>query len=1012
MRFLIGLSVFMSLVSVFGDSAVVLKEDFSGKINLSDPHPVDTRIYSDSSLAVIEEGAMTMTSKKGKTEKAYVTAEIANRYFHFSFDVKALKEFDEGYGRSVYFNTPSGAVWLIEFKKAGGTYFYTTNSMSKNHWAVRGEGRIPMGAWVRVSVANTAKMTSVVIADRETGRRICGFKASHDSGGVGNIIFQTVGANMGMRIDNVELRCDRKNLRQMSTLPGIERLVDPWKPSSEIENFKRIIAMRGDKALSPIECWFDDMNARDDAAAEVPTLRRSGSFFWSVGENDLCFGNTSAAYRIKGNSIWSIYDLRSRMECVSKGRSDIPIWKVTLKSQDGKTKAEITPTASPKSEVKTIDGELVLVMKWSALKGNGISGTIDVEVTATLSDGDSVASWRIKVGNNLGDGGLWRVYFPVVGNLGYPGESDVCGSRLVNPHPGLGDLTRASKGPLSHKYLGHLVPKEYPGGGVQLVSISCGTKTSLYIATEDGEGYYKSWAGDLSGAYEMSAYPPNMTVPGADYAQSYDTKLGPIKGDWFDCAKRYRKWALKQKWCAAGPLVSRKIPEKFKNIDIMLRTGLWNDARGGSKWNRKKQVWELTERGRQWRDACGTIKYPKRSSMLGCSPVEQVERQFKRYSSPDSTIVVHTYMWHQNLFDDMYPDFLPAIKGFKELTAKWQKQGMIVMPYTNGWMLDTRVPWFKQAEPYLARGIDGSIDKGRMRSNTSPITHPCVYTKFWRDKIAGLAKFITNDLGCDGLYIDQTAGVRPLLCFDKSHGHPLGGGKWFGDAQRSIFKAVRKAAGKPIYLSSEWFCEYYLDQVDDFLLIWGAHGIQSAPLIPAIYGGYTAYDGSRIESQDDRDTVKVVFGRTLLWGSRFGHIICLQDEIKNIQGYLKNLLKLRREIRDYVQFGEMLRPPNLLSPAPTMILNKWEGAHGVKKVLAPAFERSLWQAPHGSLGLVVVNYSAKPQTALLSTEFLPKGTKRLTLLTGDGKPESVAVTVGTPLEITIPAERGIALTSE
>ncbi len=176
----------------------------------------------------------------------------------------------------------------------------------------------------------------------------------------------------------------------------------------------------------------------------------------------------------------------------------------------------------------------------------------------------------------------------------------------------------------------------------------------------------------MDNKFEMFAYPAGSAQEGISYNQTYDIFLGVMKGDWFDAAKRYRKWALKQKWCAKGKLADRKdIPAKFKKIDILLRTGLWWDPKG-EKWNEKKRVWEISDEGKKLRDACGMLKAKKSSVMLGCSPVEQVERQYKMYHTEDSFVPVHVYMWHHNLFDDMYPDFLPVIRGFKTLVAKWQ----------------------------------------------------------------------------------------------------------------------------------------------------------------------------------------------------------------------------------------------------------------------------------------------------------------------------------------------------
>jgi len=1005
------------LISPPWASSAIWKEDFESEVDLSDFVAGEIQLYSpdtaSGSVSVKSDQGVAVVAAKGRSSRLFLAGMLSNDRYQLTFDIYPKADADTGYARSIHHKCQSNTPWLIEFKPTGGILFYTADSQASAGWAVRARTRLALDTWYRVRIENEPDRCTIKIHDRASGNLLWSTGARHNTGGQGMVTFQTSGKHMGMLLDNIELTFKEQDMRTMATAPGVKRLIDVWAPATALESYNRIVQQRPADAADAFTCWLADVLIRDERnVSELKRIESSfenrGAFSWARLDGSVYFCNGLAGYIVRGNSLWSLYHFGPRVECLSKGREDVPLWKILLKSKDGKDQVELYPTRRPQVSFDVSPDKLVLRLQWKNLAVAKLSGTIDVSVTATLPEGDSVARWRIDVTNRLKNGGLWEVFFPVVGNLGYVGESDVCGPRLKNPRPGLGDLTRRCTGPLSHMYMGKLVAKKYPGGGIQMISVSCGSQTVAYIACHDGEGYSKGWQGSLDDRIEIFAYPEGTAQPEISYHQPYDTLLGPMKGDWFDAAQRYRRWALQQKWCAAGPIAQRNIPERFKNVDFVLRTSLWEDP-GPEKWNKEKGVWELTEAGRKMRQACGRVK-SRHPAMMGLSPVEQVERQYRMYHVDDAPMVVHTYMWHQNLFDDMYPDFLPPIDGFKELVAQWQSKGLLVMPYINGWMLDRRVPWFEQAKPYLARKIDGGTYDFRSRINTSPQVTPCVYTKFWQRKIAGLARVICKDLGCEALYIDQTAAMPPVLCFDKTHGHPVGGGNWFGNGQRKLFEAVRKAGGKPIYLSSEWFCEYYIDLVDDFLLIWGTHGLDNAPLLPAVYGGYTNYHGTRIANGDDLNTIKVVFGRALLWGTKFGHIISLSDVQRGAQDYIRKLVRLRSRIRKFVQLGEMLRPPKFLNDVPRFDIRSWdtEFSDGVVRVLAPAVERSLWRAPDGSLGLVLVNYSSKAQEVVLDSSFAGAAT-RMTLIDHTGITGRRRLDRDVPLRIMVPAGQGLAV---
>jgi hypothetical protein len=55
----------------------------------------------------------------------------------------------------------------------------------------------------------------------------------------------------------------------------------------------------------------------------------------------------------------------------------------------------------------------------------------------------------------------------------------------------------------------------------------------------------------------------------------------------------------------------------------------------------------------------------------------------------------------------------------------------------------------------------------------------CPATRFWQDRVHEITLRLYNQYGVKGVSIDQIAASAARLCFDPSHGHPLGGGHWW-----------------------------------------------------------------------------------------------------------------------------------------------------------------------------------------------------------------------------------------
>jgi len=112
------------------------------------------------------------------------------------------------------------------------------------------------------------------------------------------------------------------------------------------------------------------------------------------------------------------------------------------------------------------------------------------------------------------------------------------------------------------------------------------------------------------------------------------------------------------------------------------------------------------------------------------------------------------------------------------------------MPYINGRLWDSRdrgvedFQFTSVALPAVSKDEAGKPileSYGSKESDGEPVRLGvmCPTTSLWQDKIRETALRLMNECGTGGVYIDQIAAAPPVLCFDRTHGHPTGGGHWW-----------------------------------------------------------------------------------------------------------------------------------------------------------------------------------------------------------------------------------------
>ena len=71
----------------------------------------------------------------------------------------------------------------------------------------------------------------------------------------------------------------------------------------------------------------------------------------------------------------------------------------------------------------------------------------------------------------------------------------------------------------------------------------------------------------------------------------------------------------------------------------------------------------------------------------------------------------------------------------------------------------------------------------------------CPATEYWANVTADNVHRLVHGIGFDAMYLDQIASSVPTQCWDRSHGHPLGGGTWWTDGYLHVLRRAHAAGG-------------------------------------------------------------------------------------------------------------------------------------------------------------------------------------------------------------------------
>src|SRR5205807_5442105 len=480
-------------------------------------------------------------------------------------------------------------------------------------------------------------------------------------------------------------------------------------------------------------------------------------------------------------SLFALTDRSSGRSFVD-GRQATAIWRL---DRFGPGDSSVVPSSARRFAWHELTGEGPgpgVALVWSDF-GLSEAPALRVTVTVRLLRDSALSEWRIVV-DSPGALAIEQVRFPRLARIPPLGR----GEELAVPR-WMGALARDPATLLAGPdRKGRRFEWAYPGTlSLQVMALYRRGRdgAGLYAAADDTLAYRKTFAvwGDSDGSrgYELVHPFENPASPRTEWAPPYAALLGTFQGDWITVAERYRAWGTRQPWARNSRLVRGRVPA------WLLRTGMW-------VWNRGRSP--------------GVVP-----------PALALQRAL------GLPVNIHWHWWHHGPYDTSFPDYLPPREGvdsFRAGVAAAHAAGSHAMVYMNQRLWCTGTPsWSSEhAARWAVKEKDGRVREETYNTfDPQPCATMDVTTPFWRAKYAHIADTVLDLYGADGIYMDQA--VQSLVCWDSTHGHPVGGGNYWMGGFRALATRIRAAGkpGRPVLLAGEGAGEPWLPELDLMLTL-------------------------------------------------------------------------------------------------------------------------------------------------------------------------------------------------
>ena len=322
---------------------------------------------------------------------------------------------------------------------------------------------------------------------------------------------------------------------------------------------------------------------------------------------------------------------------------------------------------------------------------------------------------------------------------------------------------------------------------------------------------------------------------------------------------------------------------------------------------------------------------------------------------------VHAYNWHEIPFDNDYPHYLPARQGFDRAVVELAQHGVQVTPYINGRLWDTRDRGLEDwqfsavAKPAATKDEDGNVVYemyGTKEADDSftRLGVMCPSAALWQDKVADIVRQITQDIGASGVYVDQIAAMAAVLCFDETHGHPLGGGGWWREGYGRMLEKARSLSDDAA-LTTECNAEPYVGWLDAYLM-WHCMFPGQVPAFSAVYSSRVRLFGRA--TPGGLDNLRALTAQSWTYGEQIGWFSpsAAYSSGEVFSRFLTEAVGLRGLVREVLQQGSMLMPPAIHGGEEKPYVWGWDA----RRTVLPPVLSSLWRREDETI-LLVVNHT-------------------------------------------------------
>ncbi|MBR6526069.1 MAG: hypothetical protein IKT57_08845 [Clostridia bacterium] len=153
--------------------------------------------------------------------------------------------------------------------------------------------------------------------------------------------------------------------------------------------------------------------------------------------------------------------------------------------------------------------------------------------------------------------------------------------------------------------------------------------------------------------------------------------------------------------------------------------------------------------------------------------------------------------WHEDGFDYGFPHYQPnhllgTEEDLKNAVAEAKRMGGHIAFYVNARLCNTLFEDTKErVEKSAIRNQDGSVRVERYGSGEAPFALLCINDEEWQQTLRETVRYLTHDIGADGMYLDQLAMAESTFCFHPGHTNHAGDPAAWNGGYDKLLTAMR-----------------------------------------------------------------------------------------------------------------------------------------------------------------------------------------------------------------------------